>query len=209
MNVPDLSIRFAGATLGEHRHICAFFNNPDEEYRALLPFIKEGLERGEKGFHVVGPKARRDHLERLRSYGIDANGAIERGQLELYDWNDAYFPDGRFDHHRMLAMWERTFADAARKGYPLTRLVANMGWAFEGRSGIDDLLEYEAKFNLLPPHGNPVGCAYDLRKVPGDVVVDIMRTHPMIIIGGRLHENPFFVPPEELLRELRDRKRER
>jgi hypothetical protein len=32
-----------------------------------------------------------------------------------------------------------------------------------------------------------------------------MRTHPMIIIGGILQENPFFVPPDEFLRELRAR----
>jgi hypothetical protein len=27
----------------------------------------------------------------------------------------------------------------------------------------------------------------------------------MIIVGGILHENPFFVPPDEFLRELRER----
>jgi len=36
--------------------------------------------------------------------------------------------------------------------------------------------------------------------------VDIMRTHPMIIIGGILQENPFFVPPDQFLRELRERR---
>ena len=35
--------------------------------------------------------------------------------------------------------------------------------------------------------------------------MDIMRTHPMVIIGGILQENPFFVPPAEMLRELRAR----
>jgi hypothetical protein len=29
----------------------------------------------------------------------------------------------------------------------------------------------------------------------------------MVIIGGILQENPFFVPPEEFLRELRGRAR--
>jgi hypothetical protein len=32
-----------------------------------------------------------------------------------------------------------------------------------------------------------------------------MRTHPMIIIGGILQENSFFVPPDEFLHELRQR----
>jgi hypothetical protein len=46
---------------------------------------------------------------------------------------------------------------------------------------------------------------YDLAKFGGEIVVDIMRTNPMIIIGGALQENPFFVPPDEFLRELRER----
>ena len=37
-------IRFAGSVLGAQRHVCAFFHSPDEEYRVLLPFIKEGFE---------------------------------------------------------------------------------------------------------------------------------------------------------------------
>jgi hypothetical protein len=32
-----------------------------------------------------------------------------------------------------------------------------------------------------------------------------LRTHAMVIIGGVLQENPFFVPPDEFLRELRER----
>jgi hypothetical protein len=38
------------------------------------------------------------------------------------------------------------------------------------------------------------------------IVVDIVRTHPMVIIGGILQENPFFVPPDAFLRELRERR---
>ena len=32
--------------------------------------------------------------------------------------------------------------------------------------------------------------------------MDILRTHPMVIIGGVLQSNPFWVPPDEFLREL-------
>jgi hypothetical protein len=40
-------------------------------------------------------------------------------------------------------------------------------------------------------------------------VIGIMRTHPMIIIGGILQQNPFFVPPKEFLSEVRERRRVR
>lgn len=36
--------------------------------------------------------------------------------------------------------------------------------------------------------------------------MDILRTHPMAVVGGVLRQNPFFVPPDEFLRELRDRR---
>jgi hypothetical protein len=35
--------------------------------------------------------------------------------------------------------------------------------------------------------------------------MDVVRTHPLVIVGGLLQENPFFVPPDQFLRELRDR----
>jgi hypothetical protein len=40
-------------------------------------------------------------------------------------------------------------------------------------------------------------------------VIDIMRTHPMVIIGGMLQRNPFFLPSEQLLPELRERRETR
>ncbi len=53
---------------------------------------------------------------------------------------------------------------------------------------------------------NPVICTYDLTRFTGEIVVDVMRTHPMVIIGGILQENPFFVPPDEFLEQLRQRR---
>src|SRR5205809_7211042 len=97
-------IRFAGSVLGTQRHVCAFFHNPDEEYRVLLPFIKEGFERGEKDFHIVDPKLREEHVERLASAGIDVAAVEQSGQFELRNWADAYLRDGHFDQSRMLAL---------------------------------------------------------------------------------------------------------
>jgi hypothetical protein len=48
---------------------------------------------------------------------------------------------------------------------------------------------------------------YDLNRHSGSVVMDILRTHPMVIIAGVLQENPLYVPPDEFLQDLRQRKR--
>ena len=56
-------------------------------------------------------------------------------------------------------------------------------------------------------HEDAVICAYNLARFGGDTVIDIMRTHPMVIIGGVLQRNPFYVPPERFLLELQARRR--
>jgi hypothetical protein len=91
-------------------------------------------------------------------------------------------------------------------GFGLTRFWSNMEWALEDCPGVQTLVEFEARVNrILPKNDDLVVCAYDLTKFGAGVMMDVLRTHPLVIIGGFLHENPFFVPPDEFLRELRAR----
>ena len=47
---------------------------------------------------------------------------------------------------------------------------------------------------------------FDLSKTRGDLIMDAMRTHPLVVLGGVLQVNPFFVPPDQFLRALRKRR---
>jgi hypothetical protein len=202
------SVCCAGGILGQHRHICAFFNSVDEEHRVLRSFIKDGFDRGDKAFHLVDPELSEDHLRRLAEAGIDVGQAIAIGQLELRRWQDAQLRGDRFDQDAMLALIEEVLQSGAAAGYPLTRFVAHMEWALLDKPGVDDLLEFETRVNyVLPKYDDPVICTYDLSKFSASVVMDIMRTHPVVIIGEVLQENPFFVPPDQFLLEIRERRR--
>jgi hypothetical protein len=203
-------ISLAGSQLGEVRHVCAFFNSDDEKYRVLLPFVKDGFERGDKAVHVVNPGQHHDHLRRLATAGIDAVAAQQSGQFELRTNTETYLSDGRFDQDRMLQVFEQLASGNATGRFPLSRIVCHMEWAAEGRSHVDDLIEFESRMNdVWRRHDDAVICTYDLARFGGDTVIDVMRTHPMIIIGGILQHNPFFVPPEEFLREVRERRARR
>src|ERR1700694_4235911 len=207
MVIESHSVQFAGGDLGGQHHICAFFNSMDEEHRVLRSFIKEGLERGEKAFHVVAPELREQHLKRLAEGGINVHQAIDTGQLEVRRWQDAYLQGDHFDQHAMLALIEEVLQSADTAGYPLTRLVAHMEWALLDKPGVDNLVEYETRLNhVLPKYDDAVVCTYDLSKFPASLVMDILRTHPVVIIGGVLQENPFFVPPDQFLLELQERR---
>jgi hypothetical protein len=202
------SVRCAGNSLGQHRHICAFFNSVEEQHRVLRSFIKEGFERGDRAVHLVDPELREDHLRWLAEAGIDVEQAMGTGQLDLRRWQDAQLRGDRFDQDAMLALLEETFQSGAAAGYPLTRLIGQMEWALADKPGVDDLLEFETRVNyLMAKYDDPAICTYDLSKFSASVVMDIMRTHPVVIIGGLLQENPFFVPPDQFLLEIRERRR--
>jgi hypothetical protein len=200
-------ISLAGAQLGDTRHVCAFFNSDDEEYQVLLPFIKDGFDCGDKAIHVVNPDQRDDHLHRLAALGIDTSAAEQRGQFELRPNTDTYLRDGSFDQDRMLAVFEQLASGNAKHGFPLSRIVCRMDWAAKSRVFVDNVIEFESRVNdVWRHHDDAVICTYHLGQFSGDAVVDILRTHPMVIVGGLLQRNPFFVPPEQFLPEFRKRR---
>jgi hypothetical protein len=81
----------------------------------------------------------------------------------------------------MLTLIEEILTAGKQQGFGLTRLWANMEWALNDLPGVHDIVEYETRLNYILPK-------YD------DVV------------GGVLRENQFYAPPDEFLRELRDRR---
>lgn len=110
----------------------------------------------------------------------------------------------------MIASFEQLVSRDGTGGFPLRRICCRMDWTVESGSHVDDVIEFESRVNeVWRRHDDVVICTYHLGKFGGDAVVDIMRTHPMVVIGGVLQQNPFFVPPDEFLREFRERRSRR
>jgi hypothetical protein len=195
------------SVLSQHRHICAFFNGMDEQHRVLRSFIKEGFDGGDRAFHLVDPERREEHLRRLAEAGIHVEEALDAGQLEVRPWQDGPLWGGQFDLETWIASFEQVLQSGPAGGYGRTRFLAHMEWALVDLPGVEDLIEFETRVNyVVPKYDDAVICAYDLSKFGASVVMDALRTHPVVIIGGLLQENPFFVPPDEFLNEIRERR---
>jgi MEDS: MEthanogen/methylotroph, DcmR Sensory domain len=206
MDESTTAVRLPTPAARRFGHVCAFFHNREEEYRVLLPLAKEGFERGEKVFHIVDREHHPERMRRLNEAGVSATAARRTDQIEVRVWEEAHLRGGCFDQEAMMTLLEEVLSGAKDDGFPRTRLWSNQEWALGDRPGVEDLLEYETRVNFfLPKYDDLVVCTFDLNKFGGGVVLDILRTHPMVIIGGILQENPFFVPPDEFLRELRER----
>jgi hypothetical protein len=192
--------------LRDHRHVCAFFSSPEAEYDTLLPFICDGISCGQRAFHVLPSRHKQDHIQRLRNAGIDVERAQATRQLELALPEDTYLKSGRFNKDAMLVIIQEALIAGNALGFPLTRMVAHAETAVEDWASGQDWVEYEMRLNsVLPSYDDPVICTYDANLLNANLAIDILRTHPVAIIGGVLIENSFFSRPEEFLREVRER----
>ena len=140
-------IPFAGSQIDQTRHVCAFFNSPDEEYRVLLPFIKDGFQCGHKAIHIVNRDKRQDHLQRLTAAGIDTAVAEQSGQLEIRTDTDVYLPEGRFDADRMISTFEQLADGNGIEPIPAKPHLLPFGLAVERGSHLGDVIEFESRLN--------------------------------------------------------------
>ena len=151
-------VHLAGSLFERPRHVCAFFHSRDEANNTLIPFITEGVEHGDKSFHIVDGRKRSAHEQMLETAGVTvppeqrrSEGTRRGARLEIRTWDETYLLNGHFDQHRQLALIETVLTTGNEEGYPLTRLVANMEWALEPRPGVGDLVEYETRLNYVLP----------------------------------------------------------
>jgi MEDS: MEthanogen/methylotroph, DcmR Sensory domain len=112
---------------------------------------------------------------------------------------------GRFDREAMLELLDRD-AMANNSRYQVNRCWSTQDWALEDNVPVEEILEYEARFNYLWPNYNGVYvCVYDATKFSAAIMMQMLRTHPHFIIDNVVRENPFYVPPEILLHEIRNK----
>jgi hypothetical protein len=196
---------FGRATLDRHRHICAFFHTPEEEDATMIPFFREGIESGEQALCIVDPAESAEYRQRLTNGGIDVSAAEERGQFSCPTWTDTYLRNGRFEPAAMLATVEGVIQARKNAGYSCGRFAGHMEWADPALS--HDLIMYESSLNELM-HSCPdaVVCLYQVGRHDGSVIMDVLRTHPLAMVGGVVYDNPFYVPPAQFLEELRQRR---
>jgi MEDS: MEthanogen/methylotroph, DcmR Sensory domain len=200
MTPSSCDVTLCGHRLGGRQHICAFVDSTDEQYQILNPFFLEGIDAGEDVVTIVESAFRSEHLRRMRAGGVPVDEAMGKGQLKLLASEDTYLKDGVFVVERMHRLLEDALRDAERETRGRVRAYGDMEWVLRNLSISDELMMYEARVNqLLPRYDCTLLCVYDVNQCSGRAMADILATHPYVILGGALQENPYYMDPEVYL----------
>jgi hypothetical protein len=185
-------------TVHEGDHICAFYVGPHERDSILMPFLAAGMHERHKCVGVLDTTAPSTLVADLSTSVNDVDERVEQHQLELWTSSETYTRDGLFAMERMVDFWTARVENALNHdGFEFFRLFGEMTWALRDLPGVEEITEYESQINLFAPkYPQVLLCLYDLREFDGSMIGDMLRTHPKVLLGGKLIDNPHYVPPE-------------
>ena len=193
-------------------HICGFYRQASERDEILIPFLVEGLKAGAKCTCVVDSCTPGDVLASMSEH-IEVEPYLSDCQLEVLDSYGTYLADGGFLPERMLKFWEgkarQSLGDARQSlgdesprpdGPMQARNIGDMSWAHRDESVVSDLMGYESELNRIMSNFPQVNlCLYDLTRCSGDLIMDVLKTHPKALLGGMVIDNPYYLEPDEFL----------
>jgi len=183
-----------------HDHLCLIYATREEQFAAVIPFLRLGLERHERCVYIVDENTADAVLRALKDDGVDAAAAVKSGALAVITKRDAYLKNGYFDPDLMIRFLEDAVESAESKGYSALRVTGEMTWALGSETGVERLIEYEAKLNdVFPRHRVTAICQYNRTRFSPAVIKQVIFTHPYVISGGLVAKNPFFIPTSEYL----------
>jgi hypothetical protein len=174
-------------------HVCLIYDGEAERREVVAQFIEEGLTGGERVayFTDVEPDG---VCEWLSEHGVCLP---ESDQFSTHRARDVYCPDGHFHPERMYGYWHEFYDDARSKGFAAARATGETSWSREVEGG-ERIVEYEARLNdVLASMPVTALCQYDVRRFDGATILDVLRIHPVMLVGGQLVQNPYYQTPEQ------------
>jgi len=186
--------------LSVHDHLCLIYESQEEQFAAVVPFIRHGLAAGQRCVYVADDNTVDAVGAALRSGGVDVDAESARGALRILTKPESYLRDGRFDPDGMIALLGEATAAAKADGFSALRATGETTWGLGGEPGTERLFEYEAKLNhFLPDHDALAICQYNRSRFAPDVILNAIRTHPVVVSGDLACNNFHYVPPDDFL----------
>ncbi|MBN2628264.1 MAG: MEDS domain-containing protein [Spirochaetales bacterium] len=202
-NQEKMELGFGGHVCHWGTHIAGLYETEEERDLIMEGFLRRGLEAEDVQRYCLDEEIDSRIRKRMVAKNPSLAGKINDSErMALYSPRDLYYPDGTFSPERMQQGLTAVYEEGKFKHSGKIRAFAEMSWAVNNIPGLEELMLYEAGLNEFVEDKPWVSiCLYDLTKFSGEVIMEVFRTHPYVINKGVITENPFFVPPDQWLRD--------
>lgn len=187
--------------LNVYDHICSVYETKEEQFSVIVPFIKTGLERGEKCIYVVNDNSAHEVQDAMQAGGVDTDSALKSGALNILNRQEYFLKQGSFEPDWMIQFLKEATDTAKSEGFNALRLTVEMTWFFGVDQGMERLVEFESKISILFSENDIVAiCQYNRRHFTPEIILNTIHTHPTVIYGSLVCKNFYYIPPDEFLK---------
>ncbi len=191
------NLRGGFESLGPGSHICSIYSKREEKLSTISTFMEIGQERNEKCLYIYDEDSKEDIVKEFRRSGFEIDSLIDSGQFEFLTDRESYLKDGCFEPEGMFKLLSKAEDEALEQGFSGLRASGEMEWFFNQAPGAERLMDYESKLNEFVRSKEIVLlCQYDERRFSPEELIDVIHTHPRIVIHEYLYENYYYMPPE-------------
>ena len=187
--------------LGPHNRLCSIYESQQERLAVAVSFIRTGLHRGEKCVYIAGDGTSGDVREALQADGTDVDRAVASNALVWTTKEHAYLKRGSFDLDWMFSFWRKATESAISEGFSALWAIEEREWVLRSALGLESWMEYESRLTHSLSQSNCVAlCQYNRRLFPPELILDVIRAHPIVVYGNTVCRNLYYVPPDDFPR---------
>jgi hypothetical protein len=140
------------------------------------------------------------HLEKR---GLSFGQLTESKALIKAGTSEVYFQNGCFEPEYMLGLLRQFYQDSVDEGFTAARVIGEMIAAVHHMKGGYRLMEYESRISLMMRECPITAvCQYDANAFDGATIMQVLKVHPLMVIRGAVVHNPYFIPPEDYLKQI-------
>jgi DNA-binding CsgD family transcriptional regulator len=181
-------------------HLCCLYSDRSVQAEISAAYLEEGFRRKEKSVFIADEDMNAQFRACLADRGIPVQALESKKQLLCLPYPQTYTRNNVFDPEAMIAFLKKLMAMGQEEGFRGLRITGDMAWALNNWTGSERLIEYEARLNDFFPHSRASGlCQYDLQRFDPDIILQVLETHPKVLLNGCLLDNFYYIPPEDYL----------
>lgn len=181
-------------------HVVGIYQNNEELYSLLVPFIKAGLENHQKCIYVLAKETQEYVKDIFNLQGFDLSEHVANQSLVFLKEEDVYYPDGQFNANNVINLITHIAKSSKEEGYFGIRMTGNANWIYQNDLDRSDFLKYESLVNkAIQENGIIALCQYEKSKFQEAFVLDLIRTHEIIFLDGKFIKSKYFSPSDSFI----------
>ncbi|HLI68805.1 MAG TPA: MEDS domain-containing protein [Ktedonobacteraceae bacterium] len=202
----DLSVEGKSERIPPGSHICQLYSKVNEIPKVTAYLMRVGLASSEKCMFAAAPAQVAEFREELEKLQVNVDAVIAGGQMVLCEEREMLLANGkRFDPYTLLSSHQTFIAQALREGWHAVRISIDMTWLTREVASPEQILKYEAASDAVFTFQNAPIIAlmhYDHSKLLPSLVVEMLKLHPIAVVGKYIKRNPYYLNSEQYMLKI-------